>query len=96
MGLDAVQDLRDVQRGAGLFEYVKGHIHLGQTCATAWRGGDRLALAEAAHGAELRFREVFITLKMRSLVSSFMEGSTGIRAQEKDGILMSFCQLKIM
>ena len=27
-GLDAAQDFRDMQRRAGTFEYVKGHVHL--------------------------------------------------------------------
>jgi hypothetical protein len=39
--------------GAGLLEYVEGHIHLRQTFAAARLGGWLRALAKAADGAEL-------------------------------------------
>ena len=48
-----------MQRGAGLFEYVEGHIYLRQTFAAAGRGGIRLALPESSDSAQLRFQRSF-------------------------------------
>jgi hypothetical protein len=53
VGLDAVQDLGDVQGRAGLLEYVEGHVQLRQTFAAVRRGSGWRTSAETADGAEL-------------------------------------------
>jgi hypothetical protein len=53
LGVDAVQDFGDMERGAGFLEYVVGHVHLRQTFTVAWFGGVIRALTETADGAQL-------------------------------------------
>jgi hypothetical protein len=48
-----------MERGAGLFEYVIGHVNLRPTFLTDRTGGLRVALAEAADGAELGLQRCF-------------------------------------
>jgi hypothetical protein len=45
--------------GAGLFEYVEGHVHLRQTFTATRLGRRWLALTKAADGAELRLQRGF-------------------------------------
>src|ERR1019366_7224057 len=52
-GVDTVQELGDVERRAGLFKYVKGHINLRQTFAASRPSRRGVTLAEASHGAQL-------------------------------------------
>src|SRR5258708_962162 len=58
-GVDAVQQHGDVERGAGIFKYVMGHVNLGQTFLAS---GSRLGfvfLAEPSDGAQLGFESGF-------------------------------------
>jgi hypothetical protein len=57
--VDAVEKFGDMERGAGFFEYVIGHIYLRQTFLTAGSGGIRASLTEAADGAELSIQRYF-------------------------------------
>jgi len=56
--MDAIQQLGDVERRAGLFKYVIGHVNLRQTFTA--RGARRwLALAEATNSAQLGLQRGF-------------------------------------
>jgi len=57
--LDADEEFGDVERGAGLLEYVIGHVNLRQTFITDGAGRARVSPAEAADGAELGIQRCF-------------------------------------
>jgi hypothetical protein len=58
-GVDPVEELGDVEGGAGLFEYVIGHVNLRQTFSGRRFGGRRVSLAEAADSTELSVERGF-------------------------------------
>jgi hypothetical protein len=53
LGVDAGEQVGDVQGGAGLLEYVESHVNLGQTFLARRTGGGCGSVAEAADGAQL-------------------------------------------
>jgi len=57
--LDANQEFGDMQRGAGLFEHVIGHVYLRPTFPGSGAGSLRVSLPEAADGAELGVQRCF-------------------------------------
>jgi hypothetical protein len=89
--VDAVEELGDVEGGAGLFKYVKCHVHLRQTFAVSRRRGGRIALAEAADGAQLSFERSF-KYGENGILEIVVHGGLLSMAQGDDDIRMSVCQ----
>jgi hypothetical protein len=83
--MDTVQELGDMERGAGLLEYVIGHINLRPTFNAGRLGGIRIPQAEAADGAELSFERGFKYGK-NGILEFIVHGGLLSMAQGEDDI----------
>jgi hypothetical protein len=90
-GVDTVEELGDVEGGAGLFEYVISHVNLRQTFSARRLGGSRVSLAEAADGAELSVERGF-KYGQNGIFEIIVHGGHLSMAQGEDGIPRSVCQ----
>jgi hypothetical protein len=90
-GMDAVQELGDMKRGAGPLEYVMGHVNLRPTFHAGRFGRIRIPQAEAADGAELSFERGFKYGK-NGILEIVVHGGLLSMAQGEDGTLRSVCQ----
>jgi hypothetical protein len=92
-GMDAVQELGDMEGRAGLLEYVIGHVNLRPTFHTSRLGRVLFPLAEAADGAELSFERGF-KYGENGILEIVIHGGLLSMAQGEDDTLRSVCQLQ--
>jgi len=90
-GMDAIQELGDMERGAGLLKYVIGHINLRPTFHAGRLGRNRIPLAETADGSELSFERGFKYSK-NGILEVVVHGGLLSMAQGEDDSFRSVCQ----